>query len=133
VRETAFHGPGMTANKQRDLTDRERATLDRIGQRLAEINLSWAELARRVGRSHQLGSAWSGKRSFPPERVMDKIAEVLDVPRAWLLSGDDPQAQMKPATVNEAEALALIKSLPAAQQAVVLSALRGMVDGLRKK
>lgn len=123
----------MASDKQRTLTEGERATLDRIGARLAEIDMSWAELARQVGRSHQLGSAWSGKRSFPPARIVDKIAGVLSVPRSWLLSGTDPEAQMKPATVSEAEALALMKELPAQQQAVVLAALRGMVGQLTKK
>lgn len=119
--------------KQRELTDAERAVLERIDAVLSDRRMSWAELARRVGRSKQLGAQWSGKRSFPPQRVAFAIAEVLEVSRTWLLSGEEADAAPRPVTARQAEVLRLMLEMTPDQEAAILAAAKGISTHMDKK
>jgi transcriptional regulator with XRE-family HTH domain len=119
--------------KQRELTPAEVEVLGRIESRLAERSMSWAELARRVGRSTQLGAQWSGRRSFPPERIMTKIAEVLEVPRSWLLSGTENEDEVRARTVRQASVLRLMLDMTPDQEAALLAAAEGISAHMKQK
>lgn len=122
----------MSSN-QRTLTPAEVEVLGRIEMRLEERRMSWAELARQSGRSTQLGAQWAGRRSFPPERVLSRIAEVLDVPRSWLLSGNESEEEVRARTVRQANVLRLMLDMTPEQEAALLAAAEGIAAHLNKK
>jgi transcriptional regulator with XRE-family HTH domain len=121
------------ATKQRELTPAEIEVLGRIESRLGERSMSWAELARQAGRSTQLGAQWSGRRSFPPERVLSRIAEVLEVPRSWLLSGNESDDEVRARTVRQASVLRLMLDMTPEQEAALLAAAEGIFAHMNKK
>lgn len=121
------------ATKQRELTPAEIEVLGRIESRLAERSMSWAELARQAGRSTQLGAQWSGRRSFPPERVLSRIAEVLEVPRSWLLSGNESDDEVRARTVRQASVLRLMLDMTPEQEAALLAAAEGISAHMKQK
>jgi transcriptional regulator with XRE-family HTH domain len=121
------------AEKQRPLNANELAAMARIEDALARKDMSWAALARACNRSTQLGAQWSGRRSFPPQRVLQQIAEVLEVSRAWLLSGDEDDAEVKARTVRQARVLKLMLSMSPEQEAAILAAAEGIATHMDKK
>jgi transcriptional regulator with XRE-family HTH domain len=110
-------------SKTRELSTRETEILQRISALLDSKRLSWAELARRVGKSAASGSQWSGYRVFPTEATLHKIAGALGVGFGWLLTGVESSQ-----TVAEVEALLLIRSMSAEEQRAALAALRGIKE-----
>jgi transcriptional regulator with XRE-family HTH domain len=113
-------------NKTRPLSTREVEILQRISTLLNGKCLSWAELARRVGKSAASGSQWSGHRVFPTEASLHKIANALDVGAGWLLTGIE-SAQ----SVAEVEALLLVRLMSAEEQRAALAALRGIKEFMK--
>lgn len=119
--------------KQRLASDKEKAVLARIGERLAELGMHWSDLSVAVGRSKQLGHQWSSGRSFPPHRLHAAIAEVLKVPRSWLLTGGEPDEETKAQTVQQGEVMKLMLEMTPEQQRAVLAAARGIAAHMEKK
>ena len=123
----------MSATKQRPVSEKERAVLDRIRVRLDELEMTWAQLAIAVGRSSNLGHQWSGGRSFPPHRLHGPITEALRMPRSWLLTGDEPDEETKAQTVQQGEVLKLMLSMTPEQQEALVAAARGIAAHMEKK
>lgn len=119
--------------KQRTLNAAELAVLQRIEHVLDSKGMSWAALAVQAGRSKQLGAQWSGRRSFPPQRVLQAIAGVLEVAPSWLLSGDEPDSEVRAATVDEAELLRIMRAMSVTQQRALLASARGLASMMDKK
>lgn len=119
--------------KQRILTASEIEVLGRIDARREEVGLSWAELARQAGRSPELGAQWSGRRSFPPERVLGRIAEALNVRRSWLLSGEEGDEDVKARTVRQARVLRLMLDMTPEQEAAIVASAEGIAAHMGKK
>lgn len=109
--------------KSRPLSDTERATIDRIKQRVKSLGGSMAKLARDVGQTTNAGSQWGSYRSFPRQRTMVEIARVLEVSVNWLLTGDEKAAE-RPLTVVERELLAEMREMSADRQALILATVR---------
>lgn len=123
----------MPAAKQRPVSPKESQVLDRIRARLAELGMTWAQLAVAVGRSKNLGHQWSAGNSFPPHRLQPAIAEALKMPRAWLLTGNEPEEETKAQTVLQAEVLKLMLSMTPEQQKALMAAARGIATHMDKK
>lgn len=119
--------------RTRPLTDRELAVMNRIESRLVTKGETWASLARKVGKTNSSGSQWSGKRSFPREQTLYKIAQALEVGMGWLLAGDEPGEQTRAQTDLELAALQLMREMSPAEQLTMLAAGRGIKGSLTKK
>jgi transcriptional regulator with XRE-family HTH domain len=118
--------------KQRELSAAERAVMDRVEEAMQRKVWSWAELARRVGLSDNAGSQWSGRRAFPRQRTMIRLAEVLEVSQSWLLKGDEPDAQLRPLTARQAEILKLMQDMGPDAEAAALASIRGIAAHMAK-
>ena len=64
---------------------------DRIFQRIAELDITQKEFARRTGIAETTVSDWKKKRTNPTAEKILVICKVLDVTPEWLLSGIEPQ------------------------------------------
>jgi hypothetical protein len=123
----------MPTAKQRPVSEKERLMLERIRARLAELKMTWGQLAVAVGRSPNLGHQWSAGNSFPPHRLHPAIAEALKVGRAWLLTGGEPEEETKAQTVLQAEVLKLMLSMTQDQQKALMAAARGIAAHMDEK
>lgn len=119
--------------KQRLLTPRELAVMDRIEHKLLINGSNWSQLAVSVGKTTSSASQWSGRRSFPREGVLYAIARELGVGMGWLLTGDEPDEKRKAQTEDEAALLALFREMSPAERAVLLAASRGLKGSVAKK
>ena len=125
-------GMGAMA-KQRDLTAREKAVLDRVAEKLTVLGWSWSELARRVGKTTSSASQWSGKRSFPRENVLYMISRELGVDMGWLLTGDEGGERRLAQTETELRLLELLRQMAPDEQRAVIAAATGIKGSLTKK
>jgi transcriptional regulator with XRE-family HTH domain len=119
--------------KQRDLTAREKAVLDRVAEKLTVLGWSWSELARRVGKTTSSASQWSGKRSFPRENVLYMISRELGVDMGWLLTGDEGGERRLAQTETELRLLELLRQMAPDEQRAVIAAATGIKGSLTKK
>ena len=123
----------QTNTKNRDLTANERATIDRIKERVKARGGSMAKLARDVGTTTNAGSQWGSYRALPKHRTMVAIANNLGVSMNWLLSGFDEPAD-RPLTTVELETLAAMRELPPDKQALILATVKAWrVSDVSKK
>jgi transcriptional regulator with XRE-family HTH domain len=119
--------------RERTLTPRELAIMDRIEARIKSAGISWATLALDVGKTKSSGSQWSGRRSFPREESLYRIAQRLGVEMGYLLTGDQPGEQTRAQTVNEKALLELTRELSPAEQQALLAVARSLKGSLTKK
>jgi hypothetical protein len=119
--------------KVRVLTAPERMLLDRLGIVLNQKGLAWADAAKAVGKSANLGNQWSTRRSCPVQRDVYTLARWLDVEMGWLLSGDEPSEQTTARTKTELEMLLTIRDMPEDQQRAAIASVRAMRDILTKR
>lgn len=119
--------------KTRELTPRELAVMVRIESAMKARDLTWASLARAVGKSANLGSQWSSRRSFPREADLYQAAKILGVGMGWLLTGEEPSAEVLAQTATEKEMLAVLRTMAPDQQRAVLAQARALRDNLSKK
>jgi transcriptional regulator with XRE-family HTH domain len=124
---------GTTMSKQRDLTQRELAVMDRIQSVMLGAGLNWSALAVSVAKTVSSGSQWSGRRSFPREQTLYLIAQRLGVEMGWLLTGDEPTEQRQAQTENEKSMLGVMREMSPAEQSALLAAARGIRGSLTKK
>ncbi len=70
---------------------------DRISARRQALNISKAELARRIGITHASVSKWESGLNQPKGRYLNELAVALGVTVDWLLTGNDtaPVPQVK--------------------------------------
>ncbi len=118
--------------KKRQLTERELTILERIDTARKQAGLSWAALARAVGRPES-GSQWSGRLVMPREETIHRMATVLGVKVGWRLPGDDPGERAKAQTVTEQAALDALRTMSPAEQQAALAAILGISGSLTKK
>lgn len=69
---------------------------DRIRKRREQLGLSQSELARQLGLKPQSIQQWEDGRAQPRPKRYAGICEVLNISRAWLLSGSNDQATKFP-------------------------------------
>lgn len=68
--------------------------IDRINLRLAEIGKTGAEMSRALQLSNSIYSQWNTKKTKPSKKTLVKVAEYLDVPVEYLLTGKEPKKQL---------------------------------------
>ena len=90
--------------------------------------MSGPTLATRIGVTSGAVTQYEGGRNAPALKRLELIAEALGVTAKWLLTGDEPEENVRAQTVNEAEALELIRRLSARRQSTALKQLRAMVE-----
>lgn len=95
--------------KKRPLSPKQREVIDRVRRRLAEMEKSWAWLARESGRTENAGYQWNGYLSFPLERTVRQWTISLGVSMGWLLGDEDAE---KVQTEQEREILQVLRKLP---------------------
>lgn len=120
-------------SKNRELTDRERQALDRLGAALNQQGMSWQQASTHVGKSANLGNQWSSRRAFPQERDLYTLAQHLGVTMGWLLTGEEPTAETTAITATEREMLAALRQLPPDMQRVVLAQVEAAAHQITKK
>lgn len=62
----------------------------------------------------------------------DQLVRALGVSMAWLLTGDDPEQEVRAHTTAEKAALELIRELPAEQQSSFLEAARALAKAIKR-
>ncbi len=117
----------------RKVTPREAAILKRIDSRIdRKAKQSWTWLARGCGLSDNMGSQWSSGNSFPPERHLHTIAQMLGVDMGWLLTGDERSEATQAQTHTEAAMLAVLRELPPDMQRMLLAQAEAARDSAKK-
>ena len=104
----------------------------RIASRREQMEYTQAELAVKIGVTSSAVAQYETGWTTPALKNLEKIAVELQVSTAWLLTGDEPEAQVRAQTHKEQEMLALARSLPEQQQDAALAMLRGLVLALTK-
>ena len=84
----------------------ETTTGSRIEQTRIQAGLSVAELARRVAVKRKTLENWENDRSEPRGNKLLMLAGVLQVPLAWLLTGDTPRGWEGSLPVSETAKIA---------------------------
>ena len=65
---------------------------ERVRARLAAMNTTGTELAKKMGMTHQAWSDLIGRGPYLQFRSLERIAEVLEVTVGWLTDGDPRDA-----------------------------------------
>lgn len=74
---------------------------------------------------------WETGRAMPTAEKFTQLAEALGVEASWLLTGNEPDEVRKAQTVNEAEALRLIRAMKPGDQARALQVLEALAGSPR--
>lgn len=90
--------------------------------------MSGPALAKLIGVTSGAITQYEGGRNAPALKRLEEIAGALGVTTKWLLTGDEPEENVRAQTLHEAELLDLIRKLPAKRQATALKQLRAMVE-----
>lgn len=72
-------------------------------------------------------------RAIPKPNRFEALAVALRTNTTWLLTGGEPDEQVKAQTKTELEALILLREIPLEQHPMVLAAIRGMASVKPKK
>lgn len=109
----------------------------RVGRRIAtareQKGLSQAALADIIGISSGAVGQYETGRNLPKMARFEAIAGACGVTVEWLLTGDDPEELRKAQTINEVEALQLMRALPESQQRAALAMLAGLTAAHQTK
>jgi len=103
-----------------------------IGRRIAiarkNSGLSQSALATMLSLSPGAVTQWeTGRAMLTPEKFQ-QLAVALHVEPAWLLTGDEPDEVRKAQTVNEAEALRLVRQMKPDEQRRALQVLEALAS-----
>jgi transcriptional regulator with XRE-family HTH domain len=120
-------------SKNREITAREREVLDRLALVLQNSGVSWTQAAQLAGKSGSLGAQWSGRRSFPKEEALYRIAQHLGVAMGWLLTGNEPSAETMAMTETERAMLKALRELAPDAQRAAVAQITALATNLTKK
>lgn len=126
MKTAMWHGQPMA--KDHIIDPRKLAIGRRIAAARERKGLSQADLATILGITSGAVGQYETGRNLPKLARFEAISGSCDVTVEWLLTGDDPDELRKAQTVNEAEALRLIRSLPADKQQSALAMLLGLAE-----
>lgn len=132
-RQCAPANGGSLMSKNREITAREREVLDRLALVLQNSGVSWTQAAQLAGKSGSLGAQWSGRRSFPKEEALYRIAQHLGVAMGWLLTGDEPSAETLAMTETERAMLKALRELAPDAQRAAVAQVAALASNLTKK
>jgi transcriptional regulator with XRE-family HTH domain len=118
----------MTQRKPLKPSDLNRAKL--IGLRIKSLReqkgYTQLEIGRKVGVTPGAIGQYETARHLPRVRILERIAMEFDVKLEWLMTGEDPEEQIKAQTTTEKEALKLIRAIPTKDHEALLAMLQGL-------
>lgn len=123
----------MSKNAPKDIKDRDPAKVA-FGARLRTIreqkSLTQAQLGAMIGLSENAIVQYETGRASPRKERIQRLTEVLQVSANYLLTGGDPEEEVKAQTRPELEALRIIRDIPPGRQDAVIAALRAMAGAM---
>ncbi|WP_081472593.1 helix-turn-helix domain-containing protein [Komagataeibacter europaeus] len=117
----------------RPITEQDRARGRRIAQARTKKELTQVQLADMVGLSGGLVGQWETGKVTLTAKNAAKLEKILEVPMAWLLTGDDPHEKRLAQTQTEQEYLDVIRDIPVDQQEAFLSMVRAAASMISKQ
>ena len=82
------HVPTKSPRRSKLAFGAEPGLVGRIRLAMIKKGYDRAELARRIGSSRAAVYGWFDRGHLPSDKYLPAIAEALDVPLEWLLTGD---------------------------------------------
>lgn len=106
---------------------------ERIRDRRKMLRMSQAYLGDKLGVTKSCVSSWEVDRTVPDVVMIERLAEVLEIPADTLLGYDVPEEEKKPepvgVTSERAELIVLCAQLKDSDVSVVLAVARRLVCG----
>ncbi|MDE5754238.1 MAG: helix-turn-helix domain-containing protein [Oscillospiraceae bacterium] len=99
--------------------------MDRITERLKEINRTQADICNYIGINYSVFTTWKKRGTEPPTKYLIKICEFLNLSLNYLLTGEE-----KPeiSTEKEQEMLNLFRRLPNDEQSKLIGRTELLVE-----
>ncbi len=111
--------------KRSENLDRAKAIGARIKQARHNKGLSQHDLALLLGITAGAVGQWEIGANLPQMSTFQKLVEVLDVSRDWLMIGDSPRERGIAQDVTEKRALVLIRELTPEGRVAAITAMEG--------
>lgn len=99
--------------------------MDRIMERLKEINRTQADICNYIGINYSVFTTWKKRGTEPPTKYLVKICEFLNVSVNYLLTGEE---KLETSTGKEQEMLNLFRCLPNDEQAKLIGRTELLVE-----
>ncbi|MCP1221353.1 helix-turn-helix domain-containing protein [Acetobacter orientalis] len=122
-----------TPKPKRQYDPRAKAIGERIRTKRELLGFTTDELAGMLGVTGNAITQYETGRAIPKPNRFEALAVALGTNTTWLLTGDEPDEQVKAQTKTELEALTLLREIPLEQHPMVLAAIRGMASVKPKK
>ena len=105
----------------------------RIAAAMQQKDYTQDQLAVMLNVTRGAVGQWVIGASTPRPKVFPALAEVLGVSTRWLLTGNEPDAEVRAQTDAARKALALIHEMTPQQQQAALAMLAAFQAGITKK
>ncbi|MFT9384440.1 MAG: helix-turn-helix domain-containing protein [Acetobacter orientalis] len=122
-----------TSKPKRQYDPRAKIIGERIRTKRELLGFTTDELAGMLGVTGNAVTQYETGRAIPKPNRFEALAVALRTNTTWLLTGDEPDEQVKAQTKTELEALILLREIPLEQHPMVLAAIRGMASVKPKK
>ncbi|RCL04682.1 hypothetical protein BJI49_12635 [Acetobacter pasteurianus] len=127
---SAWHQITMSTKPSKKLPPTPKAIA--MGRRMRTqrelLGFTQAKLASIIGVSENAITQYESGRSSPRRERLAALAQALGKSIGWLLTGNEPEEEVKAQTVAEKDILKAVRDLPPEQQDFILK----MVQGLKK-
>ena len=101
---------------------------ERIRTQREHLGFTQAKLALMIGVSENAITQYETGRSSPRRERIGALADALGKSIGWLLTGNEPEEEVKAQTEAERNVLSVMRDLPPDQQDFIVK----MVQGLKK-
>ncbi|MCI1439836.1 MAG: helix-turn-helix domain-containing protein [Acetobacter peroxydans] len=118
---------------KRQYDPRAKIIGERIRTKRELLGFTTDELAGMLGVTGNAVTQYETGRAIPKPNRFEALAVALRTNTTWLLTGGEPDEQVKAQTKTELEALILLREIPLEQHPMVLAAIRGMASVKPKK
>lgn len=99
--------------------------MDRITERLKEINRTQADICNYIGINYSVFTTWKKRGTEPPTKYLIKICEFLNLSLNYLLTGEE---KPETSTEKEQEMLNLFRRLPNDEQSKLIGRTELLVE-----
>lgn len=65
---------------------------ERIKEKMRQLNLSKAELARKTDIPYSTVDNWFKRNSYPSSEIIENLAKALNTSSEWIITGKEPEA-----------------------------------------
>ncbi|MFT9016439.1 MAG: helix-turn-helix domain-containing protein [Acetobacter sp.] len=90
------------------------------------LGFTQAKLASMIGVSENAVTQYETGRSSPRRERVGALAKALGKSIGWLLTGDEPEEEVKAQTAAERDILKAIRDIPPDQQDFILKMINGL-------